>query len=334
MFGTIKRSFVILFAMLIVFSLSLFTQLRASGLNNWLPKESVSFRYYVDVYVGDVDYRNARASVSLYVHILDCNYPNVTSITVIFEGDAYILVRCTRLSKGEYSGFSETVQWPLQGKGELYPFDDYFLRFVIASGFYFHKDDGIEYLHPNATIDESLLLRNIELLTPASEFENARFIVRIQRNSILPFLQMVLPTIFCFFVLGGSMLIHREKLSSRLTVYLSLFVFAPTFLIAIQPFLPYRNSLSIVEILLVSNLAIDAVFTFTSMIPSRVSWGRKIDFATTLFSTFLFGLFYGSIFQALTNTYVITIFMTCEIGLLSWLIVILISQKLSKYFND
>ena len=228
--------------------------------------EDISFDFSVTIYVGTLDFSKKKASLSIYITIRKCTYPNATVITVIFEGDAYPFVKCANIGEGAYYG-TEAIDWPLFGFGESYPFDSYKLQFKISRSFYFEERNHIHFLKPNATLLEVYSPWGVKTVEPSSEFYIAEFFIDIERSSFMPFYQLLLPILLCCFMLGGSLIIDRGKLAIRMRVYLSLFVFAPTFLFAIQSYLPYRLSLCIPEILLVSVLSSTAIFSFSSMIP-------------------------------------------------------------------
>jgi hypothetical protein len=291
--------------------------------------QNFSLHYWVEVSVNYVDYSNGYASLALWGHVEDSTYPNATSVTIIFDGDDSVLLKCDSSGGRTYDGYLQVDKWPLKGQGEMYPFDSYKLRFYISDQFYFIRNQTLELLYPNATFDKNILLRNIELLEPESQFYNAEFFVEVHRDSMMPFLQLLLPIVFCFFIIGGSVLIPRKELNSRLTLYLSLFVFFPIFLLAIQSFLPHRTSLSIIEILLVDALSTNALLTVISMIRLGDHWGKILDLTGTLVSMGLFALFYETVLTAQINVSTIAIFVIGEVGLAFGLIIELLQRKKS-----
>lgn len=184
----------------------------------------VSFSFTIEIYVEDINYAEKSASITIWASIRDCNYQNATAITIIFNGDASVLVECERMGSDYYWGHSD-IDWPMRGNGELYPFDFYSLRFIISRQFYLKENQGVQLVYPNATFNTFFSSSNIEPIASYAEFETTRFLVRLERNSSLPILQLLLPITLCYFILGGSLLIPRSKLSDRLRVYLSLFCF-------------------------------------------------------------------------------------------------------------
>lgn len=261
----------------------------------------------------------------MWVTIRNCTFQNATAITICFTGDVSILIKCDNWGSGYYSGHT-IDNWPLRGAGEVYPFDSYTLLFVVSRQFYFHEEQSLQLLYPNATLERSMLLRNIEVLTPSSEFENSRFMIRVQRDSSVPFLQLLLPVVICFFMLGGSTLIPRLEIGNRLRVYLSLFVFAPTFLIAIQTFLPSRSFLSIPEILLVSILTSNGLFAFSSMIPFNEAKGKVLDFIATILSMSVLAWFCYSLLLIQQGIAIVGIFLIAELGFMSGFIIRILSH--------
>jgi hypothetical protein len=184
-------------------------------------------------------------------------------------------------------GWSQTVEWLLRGNGEAYPFDSYILNFTISPGFEWKRQDSwgrfpLSYhLCISAVVlygSQQYVLRNIwETLEGKGynlpvEIETSNgCTVRVQRLSIMPFCQTLLPILACYFFLGGSMFVASSKLDSRLRIYLPLFLFSPAFFLSIQTFLPYRSSLSIPEFLLTNLIISTATFGLFSMISSSIS---------------------------------------------------------------
>ncbi|MCD6446423.1 hypothetical protein J7L49_06535 [Candidatus Bathyarchaeota archaeon] len=279
--------------------------------------ENISFHFTIEVYVESINYAQKRAAVTIWASIRNCSYPNATAITIIFDGDASAFVKCERFGFDYYWGHTYVDNWPLKGAGELYPFDSYTLRFVISRQFYFEENQILQTFYPNATFDISLSSPNIEPLVPYSKYEAARFIIRVQRNSILPILQFLLPILLCFFIIGGSSFIPRSKLGDRLRVYLSLFVFGPTFLLAIQNFLPQRSSLCIPEIFIVSVLIGTALSAFSSMIPIEKSKEKTLDLVTILCSMGALLLLYWKVLSMRISLDTIFLFLIAEIGFMS-----------------
>lgn len=83
------------------------------------------------------------------------------------------------------------------------------------------------------------------------EGDKTILILTLKRRWLVPFLAFVLPVVLCYWLLGASLFMDpTSRMQEILTLYLSLFVFVPTFFFAIQGFQPYRSILSIPEILL------------------------------------------------------------------------------------
>lgn len=278
--------------------------------------EDISFDFSVTIYVNSYDFSKKTASLSIIIRIANCTYPNATAITVIFEGDAYPFVDCANVGEGNYYGI-KGIDWPLFGIGESYPFDSYKLRFKISRSFYFVVDNRNYYLTPNATLDQVYSPWGIKTVEPSSEFYVGEFSIDIERSSMMPFYQLLLPILLCYFMLGGSLIINRSQLAVRMRVYLSLFVFAPTFLFAIQSYLPYRVSLCIPEILLVNVLASTAIFSFSSMIPMKNTKIVRVsvpDFLALCASIALLIVLYESVLSLKASFEILAILIVAIVG--------------------
>lgn len=133
----------------------------------------------------------------------------------------------------------------------------------------------------------------------------------IQRSTsalLLAILQFLLPIIACYYLLGATLMLGlKERLAERLRIHLSLFVFVPTFLIAIQTFLPYRSSLAFPEFLLVNLIISNTIFGIFSILGYRGSpvtserqdnqkeiseLKNKWDIGASVFSLIVFSLIY------------------------------------------
>ncbi len=89
----------------------------------------------------------------------------------------------------------------------------------------------------------------------------------------IAFLEFIVPIIACYYLLGATLMLDPKKqLNERLVIYVALFVFVPTFLLAIQNYLPYRSSLSFPELLLTNLIIGNAIFGVFSIVGKRKGW--------------------------------------------------------------
>mgnify|MGYP001110048343 CR=1 FL=1 len=180
-----------------------------------------------------------------------------------------------------YYGTLEKVLCPIAGLGEYFPFDAYNVTFLLWQPTYTSLDNQTGWL--DLVVKEEwcdwILERELDpTWTPSAgplsvedywgmifpDFCLVTF--KINRKPILPFFQFLLPVMLCYFFLGGSHLISANNLDTRLRVYMSLFVFSPGFLLAIQNYMPRRFTFTIPEFLLTSLVVFTSVYGFVSML--------------------------------------------------------------------
>jgi hypothetical protein len=100
--------------------------------------------------------------------------------------------------------------------------------------------------------------------------EVAFIVQRSLNTTVVALLQFIIPIFACYYLLGSSLMLKSEnQISERLTIYIALFVFIPTFFLAIQQFLPYRSSLSFPEFLLVNLLLSTSILGIFSIIGNQ-----------------------------------------------------------------
>jgi len=249
------------------------------------------------VEVFNVDDANRQIEVRFQIEI--DNFPfNASEVNMWVVGGrsgeiARKEVKCTReMISQSYNGSSNRTVWRIFGSGENFPFDSYESSFTLAS-FYSYVIKNIttsisEDLTPQAWEDNPFEIEKTDvslkgesqglLMSTWRTGENGEVhsqiaserdvVVQLERNPDKFTLQFILPTIACYYLLGGSVLIERGRssISSRLEVYIPLFIYAPTFLFAIQDFLPFRLSLSMPEFLLTNLVLSSAFFAFFSML--------------------------------------------------------------------
>jgi hypothetical protein len=103
------------------------------------------------------------------------------------------------------------------------------------------------------------------------------------------FWPLILPTIACFFVLAGTLLLSNKKedTGNKLTIFLAIFIFAPTFFLGIQSFLPMRSALSIPEVLIENLIISAAVFSIFSCIRTENCWLSFVKDGVMIFLSFV-----------------------------------------------
>jgi hypothetical protein len=229
-----------------------------------------------------------------------CEYDSILVIAYI-GGSIQILCNKNFFGNDTNPSFFYGVanaRWYLDGIGEAYPFDSYFLHFE------FSQTSGSTTVISNET---RVILYTAETIrdwdASISLIQDYKLNICLSRKPLIPFLQFLLPIIACYYLLGATLLLDiKEKLNERLGVYLSLFIFAPTFMFAIQQFLPLRLSLALPEFLLTNLLVSNAVFGICSMIGNRTTANtyykirentiEGLNFASSVLSLIIFLILY------------------------------------------
>lgn len=279
----------------------------------------VNFSYRIYCSVQKVDYARRYANVLVSVTIEGCEKCNFSEIWISMAigqyryGISNSFVKCPRFDSVYFA--QETLNdLPLMGDRESYPFDSlYRLRFRISRQFYFIENNTLKIGIPNATFDQSGSSFDIKIVQP-DEYNSSEFFIDVERDPSMPLFQLLLPIVLCYFVLGGSMLVKRSELGTRLRIYMTLYVFAPTFLLAIQSYLPYRSFLCIPEILLVGILSVTSMFFFSSILKQDQE-SRLLDGVTVAVSVVFLAYLYYRIMLIQMNYLTLLSILIPEIGL-------------------
>lgn len=238
------------------------------------------------VHVFDIDQSKKLAEVKTYVFIDDFPF-NRTEIWIRVIGGGSFWIPCKNygligVDTWFYQGESNQSEWLLEGMGEVFPFDSYHLRFKIPELSLvegnFSLSDGERALQASFDGPRAYSLKDLwrvdnGLIPISNRGQNeVSFIIQRSSNSqILAVTQFLLPIIACYYLLGATLILDPEKqLAERLRIYLSLFVFAPTFFMAMQNFLPYRSSLSFPEFFLTNLIISNTIFGIFSIIGNKI----------------------------------------------------------------
>jgi len=246
--------------------------------------EIADIRISVDVL--DIYPKQKTAEVKIRVFIPNFPY-NETKVRVYIAGGGFAIVLCenteekVEASEWFFQGESNLTTWLLEGIGETFPFDSYLLRFKVTDLQYANfsllsGDHQASFDGPKA-----YMLRDIwraddaRIPTQYTKVNEVGFVVEKNWDArLLTGVQLLAPVVVCYYLLGATLMLDPKKdLNGRLRIYLSLFVFASTFLIAVQPLLPYHSSLTFPEFLL-TNLTIS---TAILGIGSIVGYSKKSE---------------------------------------------------------
>jgi len=233
------------------------------------------------VHVLDIDLHEKLATVQ--IEVVSFNFPyNRTDVHVDILGGGFARISFDNVgkkgvNKWHYYGESNQTAWFLHGPGEAFPFDSYRLYFIIA--YISHVGGNFSLDQPGALFDGpkcwSLVesWRGDEAWIPIdyAETKKVEFIIERTNNALLlAAIQFIVPIIVCYYLLGATlMLAPKKQLAQRLAIYLSLFVFVPSFFMGIQTFLPSRSSICLPELLLTNLIISNTLFGIFSIIGNR-----------------------------------------------------------------
>jgi len=266
-----------------------------------------------DIQVHDIDLSTDVAMVNISIKFtnlfIEYLQPRENITAIIVSEINCVEIKCNRTSAdGVFVGSSGITSWVLEGKlgkGEYFPFETYELVFRLANilpgEFNMTKielDSSYSFISFEGT-KKFLLARIFEVdedgrILLKIALPDKLTVVALLSRKIGPlrlpslFWSTTAPTLACFYLLASTLCLFGEKsLENRLLVYVSLFIFSPTFLMAMQEYLPLRASLSIPEVLLVSLLISTSVFTIISLIPVKTTWQELArDGIILFFATF------------------------------------------------
>lgn len=260
---------------------------------NGQPDDTSKVKLGIQVY--DVELSSGIAQVNITITFsnlfIEDSYPN-ESVTAVIMGEAdSIRIPCNSTVRGVFSGSSGIISWTLGGelgKGEYTPFEIYELKFNLSNvlstrvGFLnlskidIDRDYNLTYLEGPRRI---FLARVFEIADNRfglkMSFPDHLTAITYLKRKLGPwpffmpilFWLLIVPTIVCYFLLVSTLLLSGEKAEERrLYVYVSLFFFSPTFLMAIQGYLPLRANLSIPEVLIVNLIISTAIFSISNFL--------------------------------------------------------------------
>jgi len=287
-----RHNEVVIFALLLL--LLAFAHVYPVETSSWNDFTTIT----LEIWIYDINPVNRTAGIEIRAHVRTIREYNTTWITVGMGGS--VRIQCNKTTFGnntfpsQFDGTCKT-RWNLWGIGDNYPFDTYILPFEIST-----ENGPLFEISSNSSVHLATT-QTIRDWTSNLAIKGSRLEVQLTRNPLIPFLQFLLPIIACYYLLGATLILETRRLSERLRVYLSLFIFAPTFMFTIQKFLPFRLSLALPEFLLTNLLVSTAIFGIFSMIGNRTTTNRnignhrntiRIDIAAAVLSLFIFPVLY------------------------------------------
>lgn len=239
------------------------------------------YKMTVDVRVYDLDLKDLYSSVEVFLRLgpLPVGF-NESGILVQILGGGDAMVFCNDTSSDHYGKYFQgnfSKSWYITGEGEQFPFDQYKMQFkirpLIDCNFTIDEVTAIFSGAKQKQLSEAWETKNAhnEIPFQIAESDELMLTIQLKRRSLIPFLTLVLPVILCYYLLGATLYLEpSSRMQEILTVYISLFVFVPTFFIGIQDFLPYRSLLTIPEFLLTYAIVTNAFFGVSIMTSEHV----------------------------------------------------------------
>jgi len=270
---------------------------------------------YVETRIIDIDSRIPNVNVEIFVRLGPVPQAfNATAIWINFIGGGYVIFPCNYSgsdSFGKYYQGNCSTSWNLFGIGELFPFDTYYMSLNISvfadMSFRMHDATVIFLGAKQGFLMDNWQTVNSSNIVPTSIYGEARnqLVAELRRKPVVPFLEFVLPILLCYFLLGFSLFMDpKSRMQEMLTIYLSLFVFVPTFFFGIQNFMPYRSLLSLPEFLLVNLITTAGIFGISIILSDFVETirTRRASFPPTewfglIFTIIAFIIYYSLLFS-------------------------------------
>ena len=269
---------------IIIFFIVIFFMIQDCFINYALVNKSIEedskfyVIYTIEIYEILTETQKAQIKINVLLNHFNINAEEVV-ITIVGGGQQEIICKKIGLNKFQGVEANKTI-WIFDGFGETYPFDSYSLSFelyniLVINGANYELN-SFQY-KVNDELSKGVMKGSKQRILSDTWFNDGgiipnkmseqRFTLFLKRKWQTPFLQIVLPIIACYYLLASSLLLNPiEKVEIRLRIYLSLFIFSPTFFLAIQSFLPYRSKMSIPEFLLTNLLLSNTVFGVATII--------------------------------------------------------------------
>lgn len=215
----------------------------------------------------------------------------------------------------------EPISTKISGKGEAFPFDNYTLTIPVTLSHGLFSFDRDVYVYDLSTVNHSIYFSgpeseslednwktyNRDLPVKTTKDTISIDFIRNDDKIVLYLLEFAIPIVACYFLVGASLLLKPESLSERLRIYVSIFLFCPSFLFAIQSYLPYHTSFTFPEFLLVNLIittSILGIFSTVGNVKNQYKNTKKPnnfkirtwDFWGTIFSFLFFLILYYAVF--------------------------------------
>lgn len=244
------------------------------------PDESLTVELNIQVF--NIDIQEKLANITIQVQIPNFPY-NETSVLIRIVGGGDVTLQCKNVEKNNicwfFKGDTNQTLWLLDGSGEAFPFDTYTLRFKVEELSYFTGTISLSSNIQDAYFSGQLAYKlkdnwhSNDLSLPLRYVNGNEVGFVIEKNldsTIIIAIQFLAPIVACYYLLGATRFLDpRKNLAGRLRIHLSLFVFSSTFLLTIQPSLPYHSSLTFPEFLLTNLTISTAIFGIFSLIGNK-----------------------------------------------------------------
>lgn len=269
------------------------------------------FEMDMSVYIKNVHLDNNTASVNVNLWIRNFSL-EASFVYVIFSNIDDYAVDCEyqvgHAGKYQFLGKLTDKSWFLDGVGELFPFDFYIITFELHDLLEYRRNNtnyGLPqwsyYFNDEHTLVDFLGLHKSRLDDEWEIFDHVddgTYEVFLFRKEEKPSYQFMFPLILIQALIALAPSLTDDK-TMRVRLFSSVLVFSPMFILAIQNFIPPRNTLSIPEFLGVSLMFFSTSMIFASMISERnKKWGVLVDVGGIVISFLFFYLLKISIYSS------------------------------------
>ncbi|MDG6940257.1 MAG: hypothetical protein JRN39_07645 [Nitrososphaerota archaeon] len=258
---------------------------------------------YVSVSVYALNPLNQTAQVTLSVEVQGLYAVNSSNVTFSAGGSGSASFQLRQTAPGTYRGSSGLVSWGMVGYPQDYPFDSYALKLdgftVNASG----TGYPVGVIHASAAFQGYPSgMASIWQTTGA----NGSIPVQVGRGVVYAItarqptwgVPLMLPIEIAFAFLGVSFFLDsRDRLTERLMIFMSVFVFSPVYLLSIQTNVPVGQFFNVFElqtVTLLTAVGILGVFSIVSHSGRSVTGRGAYDMISLLLSEALVIYFYNS----------------------------------------
>jgi len=241
-----------------------------------------------------------RANVTIIATLRPPYDLDMKSVPLSISGGGNAYINCTG------GGFSfqgvTTAIWQPIGNSISYPYDIYGMTFEVLVYLSEHRfrinetASKITFYGLEKTTLENVWRIGEKYLLEKSALGITMTFSRIESWSIL--IQVAVISMYLLF--AGSFFLNLSDIRSRLTVYFTIAAFSLSFIIYLQPNLPWRPFYTLPEFLIIALMAVVAIAALFSMIGAGRFTGY-LELLPDIFTLIIFLVFWGYLFFIFTQ---------------------------------